>query len=422
MILHSNSIQGAVTVPASKSVAHRVLIASALADGKTEIQCASLNEDLWATIDCLTALGATVTQTGALLTVTPIDREAVKGKECTLPCRQSGTTLRLMLPIACALGANATFTGTGRLPKRPLDPLCDVLTAHGVKVTKGGEDSLPLTVSGQLKHGAFEVEANTSSQYFSGLLLALPLLEHSSLLCATTEIASRPYVELTEAVLQQFSVRFDSDSGKKTYRIGGAQTYRTPGELTVEGDWSQAAFWIVGGAIAGNMRVHGLIKDSLQGDKALCKILSQCYGELPWAEGAVVAECKPTYGFCADCTDIPDLVPILAVLALHGEGNSLLFGISRLKSKESDRVASVCEMIASLGGEYRLCDGDDSLMITGAGRLPGGKVKTYSDHRIAMAAAIASLFCDGAVEIDTPEAVEKSYPAFWAEFARLTEK
>ncbi len=422
MILHPTTLQGTVTVPASKSIAHRLLIAAALADAKTKVVCSTVSEDIWATVHCLTALGADITREGDAFLVRPLDREKAKGKVCTLPCGQSGTTLRLLLPVACALGAEATFTGSGRLPKRPVAPLCEVLTAHGVQLHRQGEDALPLTVSGQLQHGAFSVEANVSSQYFSGLLLALPLLSHSSILTAQTEIASRPYVDLTEAVLELFSVRIDADANKQSYRIPSNQTYRTPGEAVVEGDWSQGAFWMVGGAIAsgGNVVLQGLSKDSRQGDKALVKILSQCYGDLVFADGAVQVEHKPTYGFCTDCTHIPDLVPILAVLAMAGEGNTLLFGISRLKSKESDRVQSVCELISALGGEYRLCDGDDSLMITGMGTLPGGKVKTYHDHRIAMAAAIASLYCQGEVEIDDPACVEKSYPDFWKEFARLT--
>lgn len=417
------------TVPAipSKSMAHRIIIAAALANGVTRVACDSSCEDMNATIRCLAALGARITLIEGGLEIHPAPKSLERGllralAGATLDCGESGSTLRFMLPVACALGADATFTGSRRLGERPLSPLTDELMAAGC--TLEGLGGLPLKATGRMRPGRFELPGNVSSQFISGLLLAAPLLDGDTEVAVTGELESRPYVDLTVHVLAAFGVHVDIEEGATpgglpltVFRVA-RQGYRTPGAIAVEGDWSNAAFWLCAGAMGRHsVTVRGISPSSIQGDRAVnaALMLFGARGQ----RNARAATIRPDRlrGIELDAHDVPDLVPALAAVAACADGATRFTGCSRLRLKESDRLATVAEELSNLGACARV-EGD-ALAIEGRERLAGGTVDSHGDHRIAMMAAIAAVRCDGPVQIRGAEAVGKSYPAFFEHYRLL---
>ena len=366
-------LSGLVEAIPSKSQAHRLLICAAFADRETTLICPETNRDIEATADCLRALGAKIQRTDSAYVVEPIGDYPEKA---TLPCRESGSTLRFLLPIAGAMGVNATFLMEGRLPQRPLSPLWEEMERMGCSLTRPTPDTVRCT--GKLKPGTYSIAGNVSSQYITGLLFAHRLIEGECTLEITGRLESAPYVEMTRRAIDLFE-------------------HGSPGELYVEGDWSNGAFWLAAQALGSALTVTNLNPQSPQGDRAVADWLPR------------LREFRTI-----DATDIPDLVPILAVTAAANEG-ALFTGIRRLRLKESDRVATVIELIESLGGSAEATE--DTLRIRGTG-LKGGTVHAHNDHRIAMAAAIAATVCKEPVTVLGAECVEKSYPSFWAVYAR----
>jgi len=385
-------LTGAVRVPASKSAAHRLLIAAALADGSTRIAISAMNRDIEATAACLRALGADIEAEGETLKVSPI---ADIPAEVTLDCGESGSTLRFLLPVAAALGARATFTGHGRLPQRPNAPLVEALRAHGAAIDS---DLLPMAVSGSLTGRLWTLPGDVSSQYVTGLLFALPLLDGDSAIRLTTPLASAAYVDMTLQALRQFGI--DIEATADGWRIPGRQRYRTPGEVVVEGDWSAAAFWLAANALGASIDVKGLDPDSVQGDRAVAALLGQ---------------------ETIDATHVPDLVPALAVAAARRPMRTVVTGAARLRLKESDRLQSVADMLSALGHSATVTP--DGLIIEGGQPEPcAAPIRTVdgaNDHRIVMAAAVAAAFADRPVRIIDAQAVEKSYPDFFRDFEAL---
>ena len=371
--IRPGKLSGLVEAIPSKSQAHRLLICAAFADRETTLICPETNRDIEATADCLRALGAKIQRTDSAYVVEPIGDYPEKA---TLLCRESGSTLRFLLPIAGAMGVNATFLMEGRLPQRPLSPLWEEMERMGCSLTRPTPDTVRCT--GKLKPGTYSIAGNVSSQYITGLLFAHRLLEGECTLEITGRLESAPYVEMTRRAIDLFE-------------------HGSPGELYVEGDWSNGAFWLAAQALGSALTVTNLNPQSPQGDRAVADWLPR------------LREFQTV-----DATDIPDLVPILAVTAAANEG-ALFTGIRRLRMKESDRVATVIELIESLGGSAEATE--DTLHIRGTG-LKGGTVHVHNDHRIAMAAAIAATVCSEPVTVLGAECVEKSYPKFWAEFAR----
>ncbi|MCE5196968.1 MAG: 3-phosphoshikimate 1-carboxyvinyltransferase [Negativicutes bacterium] len=413
--IEPHSLSGEVTAIPSKSAAHRCLIAAALADRPTSLRLAGSNRDLTATLRCLANLGAQFEQTEPdVLRVTPL-RQKPSVSPVALPCQESGTTLRFLLPLAAALGVAAYFSGEGRLPQRPLADLRQQMSRHGCAFS---QDSLPFTLSGQLQPGEFSLPGNISSQYISGLLLALPLLPRNSRIELTTPLESAGYVDLTIAVLAQFGVRIQRLP--KGYQITGGQSYHSPGRIAVEGDWSNAACWLVGGACSQTgIHVRGLNLASVQGDRAITTLLQSAGVNLSLESGRVTARREMLRAFAADTAQIPDLVPLLAVLAAAAKGESRLRQVRRLRLKESDRLQAILGMLAALGGRAFLEDDGDTLCIVGRGFLAGGLVNSYADHRMVMAAAIAACFSQNCVTIQSAQAIEKSYPDFFLDYAAL---
>lgn len=370
-------LSGTVEAIPSKSMAHRMLICAAFCDRETELICPETSRDIEATVDCLKALGASILPTASGYRVIPI--KAVP-QEASLHCGESGSTLRFLLPIVGALGVKATFHLEGRLPLRPLSPLWEELERMGCTLSRPTETTLLCT--GKLRPGDYSIDGSVSSQFITGLLFGLALIEGETSLTVTGKAESRPYIDMTRQVLAQFD----------------APNFHSPESVTVEGDWSNAAFWLAAKMLGSDLTVTNLNPNSAQGDRAIEYLLSD------------LAE-NPTI----DASDIPDLVPILAVVRACFRG-ATFSGIRRLRLKESDRVESTIAMLKALGGHAEATE--DTLTVYPTG-LTGGTVNAGNDHRIAMSAAIASTACHQKVTILGAECVHKSYPRFWEDFSRL---
>ena len=408
----SGAVSGNVQVPPSKSVAHRMLICAALSDAPCTIVCQSVNRDMEATANCLNALGASITYADGKFSVTPITKVQ---KGATLDCCESGSTMRFLLPVAAALGADATFTGQGRLPERPLSPLYEEMTAHGVKMTENGH--MPLKCEGKLAAGLYTIDGGVSSQFISGLLMALPLTGIQSKIGVTGKQESASYIGLTLNALKQFGIEIQTVTDG--YNIHAGQEFTTPAtQVAVEGDWSAAAFWITAG-VAGSKPVTctGLdYERSAQGDRRIVDVLRRMGADITTTAGSVTARPSTLTAAQIDCADIPDLVPILAVAAASAQGTTIFDNIRRLRIKESDRVQSILQLLG-MAGIYAFAS-DNTLTVT------GGPAKNYAynpsgDHRMAMAAAILASAKNVRITISDAECVAKSYPAFFDDFNAL---
>lgn len=402
---------GRVRIPASKSQAHRLLICAALGEEKTEVVCDGISADIAATAKCLRALGAAVEETEAGFLVSPIKK--VPEGRCELYCGESGSTLRFLLPVVGALGVQAAFHREGRLPQRPLAPLDGVLTAHGMTLSEDGD---LLLCSGQLQAGNYEIAGNVSSQYISGLLMALPRLAGESRLTVTGTLESAAYVAMTEDALRLSGVEFSKNGA--SYAIPGGQRFRLPARTAVEGDWSNAAFFLCMGALAKEgIRVEGLNLKSSQGDRGVLDVLRAFGAAVSEEENAVTVRHGTLRGVTVDASPIPDLIPVLSVVASVAAGETRVENAYRLRLKESDRLQSTANLLRALGGQVE--EKEDGLVITGVPVLHGGETQTQNDHRLAMSAAVAACAAMGEVTVDNDACVAKSYPRFWEDYGSL---
>lgn len=400
--------EGTAEVPASKSAAHRLMILAALGSSETRMQIACPGADIMATAACLNALGADITAEDDLFRIRPIIREAgTEEDECLLPCGESGSTLRFLLPVAGALGARVCFRMEGRLPERPLEPLDRVLTEHGMTLRKDG--SL-LHCSGKLVPGLYEIPGNISSQYVTGLLLALSMGEERSEIRVTGRLESAGYVAMTEDALKTAGIPPERDG--MTWYVGGKARPVFPAEIRVERDWSGAAFFLCMGAFsAKGVTVRGLDPGSAQGDRAVLDILRQAGAQVS-ADADGITVCRGQLrGITIDASGIPDLIPVLAAAAAGAEGETRIEKAGRLRLKESDRLKTTADMLTRLGADVR--ETEDGLIIRGRTSLTGGTVLSHNDHRIAMSAAMAAVFCEKPVTVENAECVGKSFPNFF---------
>ena len=394
-------LSGKAEAPASKSVAHRMLICAALSEGKSVIKLNKTSDDIEATANCLKALGVKIEKCGEEWTVIP---PAVFPQKAELDCGESGSTLRFMLPVVSALGIDATITGHGRLPSRPIAPLLDEMKKHGVACN----DTFPLHLSGKLTGGKFTIAGNISSQFITGLLLALPLCKEESEIEIIPPAESKPYIDITIKTLSAFGA--DIKENGNVYKV--RPTALRAGAFRVEGDWSNAAFLLALGA-----EVSGLDSDSAQGDKNILDVFHSFGSEIYEKNGSIRVSLTNLHGTEVDASDIPDLVPVICAVAATAEGTTKIFNAERLRLKESDRIKSTAEMINSLGGEAH--ETADGLIIIGKKSLSGGTVDSFNDHRIVMSAAVASQKCINRVIINDAQAVNKSYPEFFEDFNSL---
>lgn len=406
---------GTINAIPSKSYMHRALLCAAVADAPTELICPASNRDIQATVNCLRALGAVIDGQNGVYTVRPIGEPTAETAE--LPCDESGSTLRFLLPFAAALGRNAVFHVRGRLSQRPLSPLYEQLQSHGIKLSENGV--FPLSLSGKLQAGDFFLDGAISSQFFTGLLTALPLLSEESRIRIGGRLTSAPYLALTKSVLNRFAV---TPTVTDTELYVRPQAFRSPGVLHAEGDWSNAAFWLVAGALGDGITVCGLQADSEQGDKAIVPLLRQMGARIEEKEqdGYVTVHPSDLHGISIFAEDIPDLVPILSVAASAAKGETVITGASRLRLKESDRLQSVTAMLCKLGGDCT--ETQDGLRIRGVGSFdnpPHCEIDGCNDHRIVMSAAVASVLCKHEITVCGAQAADKSYPAFFEDFRLL---
>lgn len=397
IVITPKPLAGRVVIPPSKSISHRALICAALSKGESEITGVLQCEDIDATTDALTALGAEIR--------TENDVTYVKGIENTpefteINCRESGSTLRFMMPVCAALGVETVFTGCGKLPTRPITPYIDQFPKHGVKLIS---DSFPYHIEGKLTAGVYPVTGDISSQFITGLMFAMPLLEGASSIVLTSPLQSKPYADITINCMRSFGIETLEFNGN--YNIKGIQNYK-PAKFTVEGDCSQAAFFAVANELGSNIEIAGVNRNSVQGDRAVFDIIDQAI------------KINGSYsGFDIDASDIPDLVPVLTVLATFAEGTSHIRGCKRLRIKESDRLVSISTVLNSLGADVKIVN--DELEINGVKELSGGVCSSFNDHRIAMSLAVASQRCTSPLTITGAECVAKSYPTFFEDFRAL---
>lgn len=378
IIIQPRLLRGEISVPPSKSMAHRYLICAALADNPTQLICPETNADIEATTQCLRALGADIIRTETGYSVFPISNLP---NTATLPCGESGATLRFLLPVVGALGIDAAFLLEGRLPQRPLSPLWEELERMGCCLSRPDENTIRCT--GKLRQGHYAIDGGISSQFVSGLLFALSLLPGSTLEISG-QPKSTPYIDMTKAAMAIFRV----------------PNYHSPGRLTVEGDWSSGAFWVAAAYLGSDgIGIHNLNDDSIQGDRAVLDLL-------PLLE---------TGRATISAAQIPDLIPILSIMAAANHG-AVFTDVHRLRYKESDRVAAIVDMVHALGGKAEATE--NTLTIHGTG-LRGGTVDSRNDHRIAMSAAISATVCKTPVTILGAECVKKSYRKFWDDYRLL---
>lgn len=404
-------LKGKIEAIESKSDAHRLLICAALAGMPTDIKIKNISKDIAATIDCLSGLGSEIrAHSDGSLTVGPLWQSTARNP--VLDCGESGSTLRFLLPAAAAVCDGFTLTGSGRLPQRPLAPVITAMKANGCNF---GREKLPVQVSGKLQSGRFELPGDVSSQFITGLLFALPLLDGNSEIVLTSPLESSGYVDMTLHTLARFGISVICEKGK--IFVPGSQQYISPGSVTVEGDWSNAAFWLAAGALNGDIICGGLKGNSLQCDRRMLDILKQMGADITFENGVAAAASSALSAITIDAAEIPDLVPVTAAVMATAKGTSVIENAGRVRLKESDRLTAITENLNKLGADVR--ETADSLIINGKPELAGGVADGCGDHRIVMAMAVASVACKGTVVIRGAEAVEKSYPGFFGDFNKL---
>jgi len=393
-------LSGTVAIPSSKSFAHREIICASLSKGTSVVGGVSFSKDIYATLSAMESLGARYTIQDDTITIQGISTPNV---QATIDCYESGSTLRFIIPIVGALGVSATLKGQGRLPERPITPFIRELPKKGISFDYN--NTMPFSMNGKLKNGTFELEGDISSQFITGLLFALPLLDGNSKIVMTSPLQSKPYVDMTIQSMANFGVYIvETDYG---YYVEGNQEYK-PLNHKVEGDYSQAGFFYVANAIGNDIVLQNLLESSIQGDKKIVEVCEKsCYNRIDNRLNA----------YTINATNIPDLVPILAVLGCFGDGTSKIIGAERLKIKESDRLVATADALNRIGG--KVTPTNDGLIIEPIEHFIGGTVDGFGDHRIVMATAIASTRCMNDVIILGANAVEKSYPNFFRDFKNL---
>lgn len=417
VICFPSQLNGNVAAIPSKSDAHRKLICAALSGKECTVGMSGrFCDDIAATIRCLEALGASFQQYTQGLLIRPIQRQ----QHAELDCGESGSTLRFLLPVAMTVCSDIYVTGSGRLPERPIGTLVKAMSAHGVQLS---QDHLPLHATGSLTGGVYEIEGNISSQFLSGLLMALAFLDSDSEIRLTTALQSSKYVDMTLDTLREFGadIQTVTDNGLLRYYIKSTKNRVIPVVLPVDGDWSNAAFWLTAGAIqpTGAIQVLGLDQLSVQGDKEIAHILRDSGARLGFADDnsrTLIVSCGTLNEIDVSMGEIPDLLPILTVRAAVGTGVSHFTNAARLRLKESDRLTATAEMLRALGA--KVDELPDGLTVYG-GQLCGGTVDAKNDHRLVMSAAIAALRCSDPVTILGAEAVNKSYPSFFDDYQAL---
>lgn len=409
MTVSPSALCGSIRAIPSKSYMHRALICAAFSNRETEIICPEIGTDILRTKEALCAMGAEINFGDYSCTVLPAESTPEKAD---ILCGESGSTLRFLLPIVSALGISGTFYGEGKLASRPMEPLLDALRNHGISISA---DRLPFRAEGKMTCGSYSLDGSISSQFFSGLLLAFPLIAGKSSLHVEGNLQSAPYLEMTRDVMRSFGV--------KTNRTGSTYcvlpgTYRSSGKFDVEGDWSAAAPILVAGALAGeDIFLYGLNDESKQGDRRILSILRDMGASVILEKDGYSVQKSQLHGIEIDLADIPDLAPSIAVAAINAEGTTILHNAERLRYKESDRLAGIQGLVTAFGGKFQQSGNTIRIQKGNAPTVPFSIA--CDDHRMAMAATVAATCGNTAVTIQHAESVMKSYPSFFRDFSRL---
>lgn len=408
----SGEVEGSLSTPCSKSYAQRAFAAALLAEGRSTIRGLELCDDTRSAIEAITALGAKVEWVDEHTCT--IDG-GLSPQSTTINTGESGLSTRLFTPIAALCNKEIRIEGRGSMLRRPIGMMIAPLQNLGVEVECDG--FLPITVRGPLKGGESEVDGFVSSQFLTGLLMALPLAEEETVL-HINKLNSRPYIAMTIDAAEKFGVRIEHNDYKEFY-IPAGQKYE-PADYYIEGDWSSASFMLVAAAIAGRVKVSNMSPLSLQADVSIIEVLEDVGAEITTSPNDIEVERGENRAFVFDATNCPDLFPILSILAATCEGTSKIIGVGRLVHKESNRAEAIVEEFSKLGITISIDTEEDAMIIEGS-EIVGGTISSRGDHRIAMAAAVAGLVSRDGVTIEGAEAVAKSYPTFWDDLKRLNE-
>lgn len=403
-------LSGSVIIPPSKSDTHRAIICAALSNGVSTVSPIYLSDDINATIKAVSELGAKVEIIADKLIID--GKNTLSNQNIKINCKESASTLRFLIPIAAAGGINATFIGAGKLPSRPIGIYLDCLPKFGVNCQT--QSGLPLKLSGKLSAGNYKIPGNISSQFISGLLFSLPLLNGNSTIEITESFESSAYVDMTINTMSQFGITVEKfDNG---YKIPGNQSYR-PTNYKIEGDYSQAAFFIAAAILSDRIQILGLKKDSFQGDSKAINIFKKFGANIKWDSNDLVIFPSDLYGITIDASQVPDLVPILAVVACFADGTTTITNAARLRIKECDRLAAISKTLNKLGANIK--ETQDGLIIKGVKKLESGTVDSFNDHRITMALSIAAIKATGDITITNAQSINKSYPTFFEDYNTL---
>ncbi|MEG0132852.1 MAG: 3-phosphoshikimate 1-carboxyvinyltransferase [Clostridium sp.] len=414
IIIEPRLLNGEIEIPSSKSLGHRGIISASLSNGISKINNVQFSKDIVTTLEIMKDLGAEIQVGVNSIIIDGTNIFSYQHREINFQCNESGSTIRFLIPIALVKEGKYIFEGKGKLATRPLTPYYEIFSEKHIEYeTKAG--ALPLKVKGRLTSGTYKIRGDISSQFITGLLFSLPLLEKDSMIIVTTNLESKGYIDLTIDVLKKFGIKIANED-YKLFKIQGNQRY-VPRDYYIEGDYSQGAFFLVAGAIGSDIKCRGLKSESLQGDKVILKLLKQMGCILEENQGFIRALPSKTTGIEIDASECPDLVPILAVLASVSEGKTRIVNAKRLRIKECDRLNATAVELNKLGA--RITELEDSLIINGVKEFTGGEVDSHNDHRIVMALSIAATRATGKVMINNFMAIEKSYPNFFRDYISL---
>lgn len=403
---------GDIKVPSSKSLCHRSIICASLSKGRSTIQNVYFSKDILATIEAMKSLGVEINTFEDSVCINGTAKVVLENR--SIFCGESGSTLRFIIPVVSTLGEEVVLSGAGKLVERPLDVYYKIFDEQKICYSNS-EGRLPLHINGILKSGNYKIKGDISSQFITGLLFALPLLEGDSEIEVTTELESKPYVDMTLDMLQKFNIHVVNENYEK-FIVKGRQLYKSC-DYYVETDFSQAAFFLVIGVLGNKVSCQKMNINSHQGDKHIVDILKEMGGNIQILDNCITAIPSKTNGVIVDAAQCPDLVPVIASIAAVSNGVTEIINASRLRLKESDRLQAISSQLNKIGADVK--EKKDGLVINGKNKLKGGVVSSFNDHRIAMALASVSSMCSGNLVIQGADCVNKSYPDFWNDFAKI---
>lgn len=417
-----SKLQGTVQAPSSKSMGHREIICAGLANGTSIIDNISMSKDIEATMRCLRAINVTVDEIPGMIEGRKALQISGSGHPMaaadSVDCGESGSTLRFFLPLGANLNCPLTFIGHGKLISRPLQAYYDIFDEQFVQYFNAA-GNLPVTVNGKLHPGTFKLPGDVSSQFVSGLLFVLPLLNGDSVIEITSPLESSAYVDMTISCLAKFGVHVENESGNhRRYLVPGRQHYQAL-DSRVEGDWSQAAFWTVAGSLGERVTCAGVDFNSLQGDKAVLEIMRRMGAVIEKNKDSVTVSGGVTKAAVIDAANCPDIIPVLTVLAAVSEGTTKIINAGRLRIKECDRLTAMTSELHKMGAD--VTEEPEGLTVVGKpqGLAGGVEVDAWNDHRIAMSLAIAAQKCAQPIILTGADSVAKSYPEFWQDYQSL---